>query len=99
MNGSALPSDRGGSVRVGVPGVAGAGSAKWLDRITVQDAESHNCYQRHGYKILPPDATDKSEAEKYWNTVPALQDMPVNSVIGFLESGDTIRMGRNELLR
>lgn len=71
---------------------------KWLDRITVQDAESQNFYQRHDYKILPPDVTDKSEAEKYWDTVSALQDMPVNSVIGFPESGDTVRIGRDGTL-
>jgi sulfite oxidase len=40
MNGSALPSDHGGPVQVVVPGVARARSVKWLDRITVQDAES-----------------------------------------------------------
>lgn len=98
MNGSTLPSDHGGPARVVVPGVAGARSVKWLDRITVQDAESQNYYQRHDYKILPPDAADKNEAEKYWDIVPALQDMPANGVIGFPESGDTVRIGRDETL-
>jgi sulfite oxidase len=65
MNGSALPSDHGGPVRVVVPGVAGARSVKWLGRTTVQDAESQNFYQRHDYKVLPPDAIDKDAAEKY----------------------------------
>ncbi len=92
MNGIALPSDHGDLARVVVPGVAGARSVKWLDIITVQDAESQNFYQRHDYKVLPPDVADTDEAEKYWDTVRALQDVPVNSVIGVPESGDTVRV-------
>jgi sulfite oxidase len=78
-------------VRVVAAGVAGGE----MDRITVQDAESPNFYQRHDYKILAPDAADKNETEKYWDTVPALQDMPV---IGFPEWGDTVRIWRDETL-
>lgn len=92
MNGKPLAIDHGAPVRVIVPGVAGARSVKWLDRITVQAEESKNFYQRHDYKILPPEVTNKEAAEDYWDTVPALQDMPVNSVIGFPQSGDTVTL-------
>jgi sulfite oxidase len=92
MNDKPLPINQGAPVRVIVPGVAGARSVKWLDRITVQEEESQNHYQRQDYKILPPEVTNKDEAKKYWDLVPAIQDMPVNSVIGSPETGDTIKL-------
>lgn len=67
-------------------------SVKWLDRITVQAEESTSLYQRYDYKRLPPEATDKETAEKYWDVTPALQDMPVNSVIAEPEIGATIEL-------
>lgn len=54
---------------------------KWLDQITVQSSESSNHYQQRDYKVLPKEATDKDAAQKFWDSIPALQDMPVNSVI------------------
>ena len=64
---------------------------KWLESITVQRSESENYYQRHDYKILPPEATNEEEAEKFWDITPALQDMPINSVIGVPQSGEAVR--------
>ncbi|KAI9766398.1 MAG: hypothetical protein M1835_007190, partial [Candelina submexicana] len=92
MNGQTLPPNHGFPVRVIVPGIAGARSVKWLDRITVQLEESKNFYQQHDYKVLPPEATNKEEATKYWHTVPAIQDMPMNSVIAVPQNGDTIEL-------
>lgn len=92
MNGKTLPINHGFPVRVIAPGIAGARSVKWLDRITVQLGESQNFYQQRDYKILPPEATNKQEATKYWDTVPAVQDMPINSVIAVPESGQTIQL-------
>ena len=77
MNGQELPVNNGFPVRAVVPGIAGARSVKWLDRITVSDRESSNHYQHYDYKILPPDAVDKESAQKYWDKVPAMQDMQV----------------------
>ena len=81
MNGQPLKPAHGFPVRVIVPGIAGARSVKWLDRITIQDSESPNFYQQHDYKILPPEAVDAEAAEKFWDVTPALQDMPINSVV------------------
>jgi sulfite oxidase len=85
MNDEALPPNHGAPVRVVTPGIAGARSVKWLDKIIVQLEESENYYQQHDYKILPPGAEDKESAELWWGRVPAIQDMPVNSVIGVPE--------------
>ncbi|KAF9737119.1 hypothetical protein PMIN06_001879 [Paraphaeosphaeria minitans] len=92
MNGRPLSPNHGAPVRVVTPGIAGARSVKWLDRVTVQTCESENFYQRHDYKILPPEATCKEEAEKWWDRVSALQDMPINSVIAIPASSSTIHL-------
>ena len=75
-----------------IPGVAGCRSIKWLDRITVQKEESTNEYQRCDYKILPPEATDMEIAKKFWDSTPALQDMPVNSAIASPPTGTTVTL-------
>ncbi|ORY03315.1 sulfite oxidase-like protein [Clohesyomyces aquaticus] len=91
MNDAPLPPNHGFPVRVVTPGIAGARSVKWLDRITVQTCESSNYYQQHDYKILPPEAKDKESAEKWWGRVPAIMDMPVNSVIGVPKVGARVK--------
>ncbi|KAI9747966.1 MAG: hypothetical protein M1815_003723 [Lichina confinis] len=95
MNGETLPVRHGYPVRVIAPGIAGARCVKWLDEITVQMEESPNFYQQHDYKILPPEATDMEVAERYWSRVPAVQDMPVNSVVAMPGSGEQIRLGHD----
>lgn len=92
MNGDPLPVNHGFPVRMIVPGVSGCRSVKWLDRITVQTHESENLYQRYDYKRLPPEATDVEAAKNYWDRTPALQDMPINSVIAQPQTGGVIRL-------
>ena len=92
MNGKPLPPNHGFPARIITPGIAGARSVKWLDRITVQACESPNFYQQHDYKVFPPEATDAEAAKQYWHQVPAIQDMPVNSVVGVPTTGDTVEL-------
>lgn len=92
MNSQSLSPEHGAPVRVIVPGVAGARSVKWLDRLTVQSSESNNHYQQRDYKILPEEAVDSVAAQKYWNVSPAIQDMPINSVIGLPRNGEAVEL-------
>ena len=92
MNSKPLTAKHGAPVRIIAPGIAGARCVKWLERITVQSAESENFYQQRDYKILPPEATDKKKAENYWDVTPSVQDMPINSVIGSPRNGEAVRL-------
>ncbi|KAI2611356.1 molybdopterin binding oxidoreductase [Hypoxylon fragiforme] len=93
-NGKPLTIRHGYPVRVITPGVEGAKSVKWLDKITVQKEESPNYYMQRDYKTPLPQAVDSETAEKYWGVTPPMQEMPVNSVVVSPRKGDTVK--RNE---
>jgi sulfite oxidase len=95
MNNKPLTPNHGYPVRVVTPGIAGARSVKWLDRITVQLTESPNYYQQHDYKILPPEADCVEKAKNYWHRVPSIQDMPVNSVIAVPANESKVEVGED----
>lgn len=95
-NSEPLSPNHGAPVRVIVPGVAGARSVKWLDRITIQPTESSNFYQTHDYKVLPPTVKTAADAESHWASIPALQDMPINSVILSPRSSETVSSAAGE---
>lgn len=97
-NGEPLSPNNGAPVRIIVPGVAGARSVKWLDTITIQTTESSNFYQRHDYKALPPHVSNVDEAEEYWDKVPSLQDMPVNSVIAIPQANASVSRDQDGML-
>jgi sulfite oxidase len=98
MNGALLTPNHGAPVRVIPPGIAGARSVKWLDGITVQMQESSSYYQQHDYKILPPEADCKDKAEEWWAKVDAIQEMPVNSVVGVPQSDTTVHRDHNGMI-
>lgn len=91
LNGKTLSINHGFPVRAVLPGIAGARWVKWLDRITIQRNESNNYYQQQDYKILPPHVETKEQAMENWHLVPAMQLMPINSVICTPETGDEIQ--------
>jgi sulfite oxidase len=98
MNGQPLTPNHGFPVRVVTPGIAGARSVKWLDRITVQLTESSNFYQQHDYKILPEEVDTVETAKNWWQKVPAIQDMPVNSVIAVPASESKVQRDKDGLV-
>lgn len=94
MNGSPLPARHGAPVRAIIPGIIGARSVKWLDTVVISSQESQNHYQQRDYKMLPPEATSPERAEDLgaWDTTPAMQDNPINSVVAVpAHDGDEVR--------
>ncbi|BGO96822.1 Oxidoreductase, molybdopterin-binding domain-containing protein [Rhodotorula toruloides] len=80
MNHSPLTKPHGAPLRLVVPGIIGARSVKWLERIIIRDHESDNFYQKRDYKVLPPEATPKTKAD-FLKQTPALMEFPLNSEI------------------
>lgn len=89
MNHAALEPAHGFPLRVVVPGVIGARSVKWLERIIIRDRESDNFYQARDYKVLPPEATPETKAD-FLQRTPALQEFPLNSVICSPSDGEVV---------
>ncbi|KAL4923355.1 putative sulfite oxidase [Aspergillus undulatus] len=95
MNDSPLEPNHGYPVRVVLPGIAGARWVKWLDRITVQEQESTNFYQRRDYKVLPEEAVDRDAAEPFWDRTPAMSEVSINSVVAVPEDNETVPLNKS----
>jgi DMSO/TMAO reductase YedYZ molybdopterin-dependent catalytic subunit len=54
MNGQLISVERGGPVRVIVPGWHATDSVKWLDRIWFADEEFDGAFQAHDYRLREP---------------------------------------------
>ncbi|PVH77443.1 molybdopterin binding oxidoreductase [Cadophora sp. DSE1049] len=95
-NGKTLSPRFGFPVRMIAPGIIGARATKWLDEITVQGEESQNVYQRRDYKILPETVQTKDDFlandGAIWDTVPAMQETLINSVIAYPTQEETVTL-------
>eukprot|EP00697_Spironema_sp_BW2_P009490 gnl/Spiro4/24429_TR12112_c0_g1_i1.p1 gnl/Spiro4/24429_TR12112_c0_g1~~gnl/Spiro4/24429_TR12112_c0_g1_i1.p1 ORF type:complete len:452 (-),score=144.86 gnl/Spiro4/24429_TR12112_c0_g1_i1:163-1518(-) len=78
MNGQPLSRDHGFPLRALVPGVVAARSVKWLATIRASDAESPAHWQQKDYKSFNP-GVDWDSVD--FTTVPAIQELPVQSAI------------------
>ncbi|TGZ77134.1 molybdopterin binding oxidoreductase [Ascodesmis nigricans] len=90
MNSSPLTVAHGFPLRIVIPGILGARWTKWLTHLRISPTESPNFYQQRDYKILPPHVRSKPAALKYWPLIPALQHLPVNSIVATPSSNSTI---------
>ncbi|KAL6785904.1 hypothetical protein ACKKBG_A00640 [Auxenochlorella protothecoides x Auxenochlorella symbiontica] len=78
MNGAPLTRDHGAPLRVIVPGTAGCRSVKWVTKIVPSGEEADSLWQRRDYKAFSPSV---GWDEVDWDSAPAIQAMPVTSLI------------------
>ncbi|XP_074563034.1 sulfite oxidase [Curcuma longa] len=91
MNGETLNRDHGYPLRVIVPGVIGARSVKWLDRISIIEEECQGFFMQKDYKMFPPSVNwDNID----WSSRKAQMDFPVQSAICSLEDVDFVKPGK-----
>ncbi|ORX95256.1 Oxidoreductase, molybdopterin-binding domain-containing protein [Clohesyomyces aquaticus] len=74
MNGQPLTKERGGPVRLVVPGFFGTNSTKWLCRISVQRERAPGPYTTRFYNEIDPEDPEGRRMRPVWN-------VEVNSVI------------------
>jgi len=95
MNNEALPRDHGFPLRVVVPGLVGARSVKWLDRIVLMKDEVEGMHQTGiAYKQLGPNIKDFANVPKgLVEQLPPIDHVPVTSAITFPEPGAVVQRG------
>jgi len=95
MNGEPLPRDHGFPLRVLVPGLVGARSVKWLDRIVVTKKEVDGMHQTGiAYKQLAPNQKLLSDVPKnHILELPPIDHVPITSAITSPESGAVVSRG------
>ncbi|PKU63068.1 sulfite oxidase isoform X1 [Dendrobium catenatum] len=91
MNGEVLNRDHGFPLRVIVPGVIGARSVKWLDRIDIIKDECQGFFMQKDYKMFPP-SVDWDNID--WSTRKSQMDFPVQCAICSLEDDNLINQGK-----
>lgn len=90
MNGAPLTRDHGAPLRVVVPGTAGCRSVKWVTDVVVSRDEADSLWQRRDYKSFSPSTTwDDVD----WESAPAIQVMPITSLICEPAPGTAVEPG------
>jgi sulfite oxidase len=62
-----------------VPGVVGARSVKWLNKIVLSNEESKSHWQQNDYKVLPNSLKNLKDAD--FSKYKAVQESPIQSAI------------------
>lgn len=83
MNGQPLGKERGGPVRLVVPGFFGTNSTKWLCRLTLQDKRASGPYTTTFYNEIDPEDSLQQKTRPVWA-------VEVNSMIVSPAPGTTI---------
>lgn len=91
MNGEVLNRDHGYPLRVVVPGVIGARSVKWLDKINIIQEECQGFFMQKDYKMFPPSVNWDNIN---WSTRRPQMDFPVQCAICSLEDVDYVKQGK-----
>ncbi|XP_073013528.1 sulfite oxidase-like [Typha latifolia] len=91
MNGEVINRDHGYPLRVVVPGVIGARSVKWLDRIDIIEEECQGFFMQKDYKMFPP-TVDWDNI--IWSTRKPQMDFPVQSAICSFKDEDVVKQGK-----
>ncbi|GLJ15220.1 hypothetical protein SUGI_0248770 [Cryptomeria japonica] len=91
MNGEVLNRDHGYPLRVVVPGIIGARSVKWLDRIDLIENECQGFFMQKDYKMFPP-TVDWHNIN--WLSRRPLMDFPIQCVICSLEDVCSMEWGK-----
>lgn len=95
MNGKALPRDHGFPLRAIIPGLVGARSVKWLEKIVVTKTEVDGLHQRGiAYKQLAPNQKSLSKVPKEEiYALPPIDHVPITSAITAPEPGTVVGRG------
>lgn len=100
MNGKPIPRSHGYPIRAIVPGHAGARNCKFLEKVTITDTPCKEFCNWKQYAVHAPDVAMRKIAEfdVYKNELkqdPAVQEMPVQSMITSPSAGDILCATKN----
>ncbi|GAA5983304.1 hypothetical protein JCM11641_002257 [Rhodosporidiobolus odoratus] len=95
QNAAPLSEAHGAPLRLVVPGIIGARSVKWIQRIILRDHESDNFYQQCDYKVLPPEASPETK-EQFMKHTPPMMEYPLNSEICEPSEGTVVQLAEAE---
>ncbi|KAJ3405098.1 hypothetical protein HDV05_006769, partial [Chytridiales sp. JEL 0842] len=93
QNGELLTPDHGFPVRVVIPGFIGGRMVKWLNRVTVAEAETESVYHYMDNRVLPTPVKDAqiADAEGWWyHPSFIINELNINSAISSPAHNETV---------